>query len=234
MLNKAVLLLDMFGVIVTEDHLVTNVTSRLFPGVRLDDQRQAYHAYEQGRIGAGEYWARLASPWTTEESERRIVEHFPLDRGFAPLARDLRARLDIAVLSNVPRDWKPRLLAIGLEGGSLGSERLETGSLGSERLASVVREFFASGEERLWKPDPVFFRLACERLRVTPDQCIFVDDQKRNLATASELGMTTVWVDRSASAEPGRGRQGTPSAYQPDFTVPDMTGLHRLLTNLIP
>ncbi|WP_354697882.1 HAD-superfamily hydrolase [Paraconexibacter sp. AEG42_29] len=44
------------------------------------------------------------------------------------------------------------------------------------------------------KPDPAIYVLAYERLGVTPQECVFVDDFAHNCEAASELGMTTVWL----------------------------------------
>jgi len=44
----------------------------------------------------------------------------------------------------------------------------------------------------LRKPDPAIWHLACDRLDVAPDRCVFVDDLQRNLDVASSLGMATV------------------------------------------
>lgn len=44
------------------------------------------------------------------------------------------------------------------------------------------------------KPAPEAFRSALEMLGAEGDECLLVDDNARNLATAQELGMTTVLV----------------------------------------
>ncbi len=51
-----------------------------------------------------------------------------------------------------------------------------------------------SAVEGLRKPDPRIYRLVCERLDVTPDAAVFLDDLGANLKPARELGMTTIKV----------------------------------------
>ena len=46
--------------------------------------------------------------------------------------------------------------------------------------------------EGVRKPDPAAYQLALAALGVTPDDCVFVDDQPRNCEAASALGMRTV------------------------------------------
>ena len=44
------------------------------------------------------------------------------------------------------------------------------------------------------KPHPAAYRLACDLLRVLPEECVMVDDNTRNLRPAKALGMTTVLI----------------------------------------
>ena len=51
-----------------------------------------------------------------------------------------------------------------------------------------------SAVEGLRKPDPRIYRLVCERLDVTPEASVFLDDLGANLKPARDLGMTTIKV----------------------------------------
>ncbi len=46
-----------------------------------------------------------------------------------------------------------------------------------------------SGDERLIKPDPDFFRILLDRYSLVPKQCVFIDDVARNVSAASKLGL---------------------------------------------
>jgi 2-haloacid dehalogenase len=46
-----------------------------------------------------------------------------------------------------------------------------------------------SAQERLVKPDPQLFRLLLERHALVPTTLVYIDDNPRNAAVASELGM---------------------------------------------
>jgi putative hydrolase of the HAD superfamily len=48
------------------------------------------------------------------------------------------------------------------------------------------------------KPDSYGFLRLVARHRLRADRCIMVEDSLDNLRTAKRLGMTTVWVTRSA------------------------------------
>jgi putative hydrolase of the HAD superfamily len=49
-----------------------------------------------------------------------------------------------------------------------------------------------SGEVGLHKPEPDIYRLAAERIGVGPEQCVFVDDLRENVAGAEAVGMTAI------------------------------------------
>ncbi|MEV8100188.1 HAD family phosphatase [Kitasatospora sp. NPDC085879] len=59
-------------------------------------------------------------------------------------------------------------------------------------LAGSFDEVVLSAEVGLRKPDPAIFRLVLDRLGVSAEECLFVDDSEQNLATAAELGITPV------------------------------------------
>ncbi|MEZ5245170.1 MAG: HAD-IA family hydrolase [Acidimicrobiales bacterium] len=50
------------------------------------------------------------------------------------------------------------------------------------------------------KPEPRFYEIACERLGVRPDECVFLDDLGVNLKPARAMGMTTIKVVDPARA----------------------------------
>jgi putative hydrolase of the HAD superfamily len=51
-----------------------------------------------------------------------------------------------------------------------------------------------SAVEGIRKPDPDFYRRACDRLEVEPDECVFLDDLGINCKPARAMGMHTIKV----------------------------------------
>jgi epoxide hydrolase-like predicted phosphatase len=47
-----------------------------------------------------------------------------------------------------------------------------------------------SGDVGLHKPQPEIYRLGAERIGVPPEECVFVDDLRENIAGAEAVGMT--------------------------------------------
>lgn len=49
-----------------------------------------------------------------------------------------------------------------------------------------------SGEEKMRKPSPEFYRLLLDRYQVDPDRAVFIDDNLRNVKAAEMLGIRSV------------------------------------------
>lgn len=49
--------------------------------------------------------------------------------------------------------------------------------------------FINSAEENINKPDPRIYLIACDRLGVKPEECVFIDDSERNVKGAKDVGM---------------------------------------------
>jgi putative hydrolase of the HAD superfamily len=71
---------------------------------------------------------------------------------------------------------------------------------GTRALRDRFDVFIESSVEGLRKPDPAIYRLACERLEVTPEEMIFLDDIGGNLKPALAMGMATIKVDEPERA----------------------------------
>ncbi|XP_068101616.1 acyl-CoA dehydrogenase family member 10 isoform X2 [Hyperolius riggenbachi] len=54
--------------------------------------------------------------------------------------------------------------------------------------------------EGICKPDPRIYQLCAERLKINPNEAIFLDDIGSNLKAAAELGFTTIKVDNVKEA----------------------------------
>lgn len=103
--------------------------------------------------------------------------------------------------------------------GGLGPDELMIGAVRNARAAGVKTglisnswglgiydrapidlfdEIVISGDVGLHKPQREIYELACERLGVTPADCVFVDDLRENVEGAQAAGMTAI-LHRSAT-----------------------------------
>jgi len=152
-----------------------------------------WHLLETGRLTLDEFHERLVA-----RSEAALGR--PLDLGvyaqflrelgvgvhwmMVHRVRELRAEgYRTAILTNNIREWG----------------RFWKGSIPLELFDVVVD----SCDVGIRKPDPAIFRLTCERLGVAPEAAVFLDDTRRHVEAARQVGLQAILVTdpRDALAE---------------------------------
>ncbi len=66
---------------------------------------------------------------------------------------------------------------------------------------SIFDTFVSSAIEGVRKPDPEIFLITCEKLKVKPEECLFMDDSLENVEAAETLGMETIWWNKEERRE---------------------------------
>jgi putative hydrolase of the HAD superfamily len=200
-MKRRLLIFDLFGVVITEPHIVQNLLRPLLPDRDVDYIHTLYGAYEMGNIDDEAFWGKLSDEDPSVLMERFFASthiHADLDTVFAAL----RNHFDFAILSNSPAPWKSHFL--------------------QEGLGAYFIEFFVSGEIGKGKPDPSFYLQLCDKTGYASHDCVIVDDRKENLASASELGMKTIWLKTDAD-------QTTEHDFVPDLLIHEIGDLTRIL-----
>jgi putative hydrolase of the HAD superfamily len=154
----------------------------------------------------------FTSRWD-EKADDRALGRIPVVEQLAELCRDLGVDVTPAQLARavgmrvdfvrgilVPRDDAEATLAAlrerGLKVGVISdcSEEVVAAWPGTP-LAPLVHEAVLSAAVGMKKPDPRVYELACERLGVPPEKCLFVGDGgSRELTGASAVGMDAVLI----------------------------------------
>lgn len=132
-----------------------------------------------GARDQGETASELATLYReTYRTRRRAVA------GAAALMSALRAHARIGIVSNnVLDEQQEKLLVCGLD--------------------QFVDELVVSGEVGVSKPDPIIFRTAMNRLRVTADETVMVGDSwLADVEGARAAGIRVIWFNPSGSALP--------------------------------
>ena len=90
-------------------------------------------------------------------------------------------------------------------------------------FANLIDTPIFSSRARLQKPDPRIYQLACERLDVMPDSCLYIaDGEDYELAAAAKVGLHPVLIRTPSQKNDGRLHQearewqGTMIASLPD------------------
>jgi 2-haloalkanoic acid dehalogenase type II len=86
-----------------------------------------------------------------------------------------------------------------------------------------VQFILISETVRAYKPDGLVFQRALEQLGLPPHEVLHVGDSEvDDVKGAKDAGLQVAWVNRD-------GRSRRPDVPPPDFEIPDLTGLPRLL-----
>jgi 2-haloacid dehalogenase len=93
----------------------------------------------------------------------------------------------VQILKEIHSAGQPRLLA-------LSNWSAETFPLAKQRFPflGLFETVLVSGEEKLIKPDPRFYRILIDRLKVDPRHAVFIDDVEKNILGAQALGFQTI------------------------------------------
>jgi putative hydrolase of the HAD superfamily len=88
-------------------------------------------------------------------------------------------------------DAVKRARAAGVRTGLL-SNSMGAGRYDRSAFPELFDDVVISGEVGMHKPQPEIFELACERVGLTPADCVFVDDLRENCEGAEAVGMTAI------------------------------------------
>jgi putative hydrolase of the HAD superfamily len=143
-----------------------------------------WHLLETGRLTLDEFHERLVARSQAalgRPLELGVYAQFLRDLGvgvhwmMVHRVRELRADgYRTAILTNNVREWG----------------RYWKGSIPMELFDVVVD----SCDVGLRKPDPAIYRLTCERLGVAPEAAVFLDDTRRHVEAARQVGLQAVLV----------------------------------------
>ena len=142
------------------------------------------HLLETGEISDAEYFERMAQRYAAQGGDPSVdaamAEHVVFGQGLVACAAMIDAVRQVkqagyrtALLTNISRS----------------GEALWRSLFAVDELFDVVVD---SSKVRMRKPDPAIFLLTCERLGLSPEECLFVDDLRCNVSAAAELGMTII------------------------------------------
>lgn len=192
------------------------ITAALFDfgGVILTSPFEAFARYERDRDLPDGFLRSVnatnpdANAWARLERSEIDIDGF--DAAFATESAALGHRVPgIDVLGLLSGDVRPEMVeAVRRCGERLSTAMLTNNVTGLAAtvdpaigeiidLFDVVVESSVVGAR---KPDPEFYEIACERLSITPDEAVFLDDLGVNLKPARAMGMTTIKVGDPAVA----------------------------------
>lgn len=172
---------DLGGVIVRTEHQAPreHLAQRLGLSyeklVSLIFENESSRRASLGEISTPEHWQNITQLLSrpADEAERISHEFFAgdvIDWQLIDFIRSLRPRYKTGLISNAWPDLRDFIVK-------------------RWRFDDAFDEMIISAEVGLMKPDTRFYQVAMDRLGVTPAETVFIDDIKRNVETASAMGM---------------------------------------------
>jgi len=151
-------------------------------------ETNAWAQFESNQVSLDEFDDLFAQ----ESAERG--HRIPGKEVIARLSGDLRPRM-IEVLRTCKAHYKIACITNNVKAGE--GPGMSRSAKKAAAIADVMAMFdlvVESSVEGVRKPNPKIYQLTCERLGVTTDRCVFLDDLGINLKPAKALGMQTIKV----------------------------------------
>ncbi len=155
--------------------------------------------FEVGAFGLDEFIARFAARSGLETDPQRFREAF--------LGTICKRRWMTSLLASIPGIYVVGMLSNNVP--------VLCDAIRHDARMSRIEEFVFSNEIRVRKPDPAAFAALSKVLGVPPQETVFIDDSKANIAACRALGFHGIWYD----SDEGFKRQW--QALLPDIPLPD-------------
>ena len=154
-------------------------------------------------------WAKLERSEVNLEEFDLLFEEESNELGHAVKGKEVIALLQGQIrpeMVNALQKIKGKLIQACLTNNiqSLNKETFEENNVSVSGKHEEIMKLFdfviESSKVNLRKPDPAFYKLACEKAEIEPFEAVFLDDLGINLKPAKILGMKTIKVIDSIDA----------------------------------
>ncbi len=180
------IIFDLGGVYLTRHILLT--LTKTFPemfnlSVTEDRPRPVFgehirpSGFMAGKITEEEYWKLCENDLKVkidpEKLRNILLEGFEEQKDVVNLIKRLRTDYKLALLSDMPKEWADWLN-------------------NKFNIFDNFDESVVSGYTGLEKPEPPIFNYTLERLKLSPEECIFIDDLEKNINGAKNVGINAI------------------------------------------
>ena len=154
-------------------------------------------------------WAKLERSEVNLEEFDHLFEKESKTLGYAIKGKEVIALLQGQVrpeMLNALQRIKGNLIQACLTNNiqSLKEEAFDEGNVSvagkHDEIMGLFDFVIESSKVNLRKPDPAFYKMACEKAKIKPSEAVFLDDLGINLKPARILGMETIKVINSKDA----------------------------------
>ena len=198
-MNYSTVIFDLFGTLVSDFRSVAGYTYDELAEILGAPREPFMKLWREitGRRTLGEFQ-------TVEASIEYVCGALGVPVNDEQMAKAVEFRLEYTRCALTPKPdavaTLTQLKQTGLKIGLLSNCSIEIPILWPEtEFADLIESPIFSSRERLKKPDPRIYYLACERLGVAPERCLYVaDGENHELTAAAELGMNSVLIRNSS------------------------------------
>ena len=175
------IIFDCFGVLATDGWLPFKQKYFADDAAKHERATELNHLVDAGLIAYQDFVTEIAAlaAVTPGEVDHMMKGAVPDERVFTYIRSALKSNYKIGLLSNIAEDWLRRMFS---------DEDIE---LFDARALSFETGFT--------KPAPEAYEIIAERIGVAPENCVFIDDQERNVTAAREQGMQGIWYQNYES-----------------------------------
>ncbi|MGV6810129.1 MAG: HAD-IA family hydrolase [bacterium] len=170
---------DLFGVIISEGHMVSHVLMPLLPETTDKSRVKSYYNdYTLGRIDEAAFWQGI-NQTNNHPLRHNFLATFKLDPDMEKVINHLRYDYLCAILSNLASDW---------------ADTLDQKFSFSKQFSPMI----ISGKVKAKKPDFAIYQHLIQQSGIKAENIAFIDDRLENLQSAQQLGMSTIHYQREA------------------------------------
>ena len=193
-----------------------------FGGVITSSPFEAFNKYEKDHNLPSDFLRKVNSTnpddnaWAKLERSEVSLDEFDLlfEKESKTLGYSIKGKEVIALLQGQVRPEmvkalqtiKGNLIQACLTNNiqSLKEEAFDEGNVSvagkHDEIMGLFDFVIESSKVNLRKPDPAFYKMACEKAKIEPSEAVFLDDLGINLKPARILGMETIKVINSTDA----------------------------------
>lgn len=173
---------DFFGVVSSE--VAPFWFEKRFPSDAVRLKHEYMSPADDGRINDVELFENLSrlSGEPAEEIRQEFYRLAVINHDTVALIERLRKNYRVALLSNAQAEW--------LEG-----------IFERDGLCRLFDERIISSKERVSKPSREIFELLLERVGISPEEAVFLDDNVKNVEAARTVGMHGIVFESAEQAE---------------------------------
>jgi len=173
------IVLDIYGVIISEGHNIRNILFPILPQHKQHSYcRKIYHDYALSKIDQKKFWKLMGVGKKFTVLEKKFYLRHYLDKDFYRVVRLFRKQnKNLFILSNIPREWSKYL----------------------EKRFKFQKYFL--GKVYSWqyyakKPDLKIYRELIKKYKLNPSRTLFIDDKIENIRAAKKINFKTCWYNR--------------------------------------